>query len=88
MASVDSTALCVNITSKVRLQQLIKQQLHTVSDSPSVSLSTDMSFWQLSPTFGPCQETLTECCSKTCDTSAVMTVTSFSLARTGSNASF
>ncbi len=41
-------------------------------------IGTDMFFWQLPLPCQACQEMLAECCSATCDTSAVIAVTSLS----------
>lgn len=48
------------------------------SDSLSVMVTGMGFFFQLFLPFGACQEMLAECCSSTCDTSAVIAVTSLS----------
>lgn len=62
---------------KVKLQQLVELKLHCIRQLVCYGHWHGF-FFQLFLPFGACQEMLAECCSATCDTSAVIAVTSLS----------
>lgn len=67
-----------HIMREVKLQQLVELKLHCIRQLVCYGHWHGFFFFQLFLPFGACQEMLAECCSSTCDTSAVIAVTSLS----------
>lgn len=68
-----------HIMREVKLQQLVELKLHCIRQLVCYGhWHGFFFFFQLFLPFGACQEMLAECCSSTCDTSAVIAATSLS----------